>query len=59
MFMNLIIYIIDIFLIILDVVYRGVYFIFYWKEFDYIIEKYGGISFVNFENVFGDVVYSE
>lgn len=56
---NSIIYITDISSIILDAAYRGAYPIFYWKEFDYIIEKHGGTSPVNPENAPGDVVYSE
>nr|ADA62591.1 galactosamine-containing minor teichoic acid biosynthesis protein [Staphylococcus epidermidis] len=56
---NSIIYITDISSIILDAAYRGAYPIFYWKEFDYIIEKHGGTSPVNSENAPGDVVYSE
>ena len=38
---NSIIYITDISSIILDAAYRGAYPIFYWKEFDYIIENMG------------------
>lgn len=56
---NSIIYITDISSIILDATYRGAYPIFYWKEFDYIIEKHGGTSPVNSENAPGDIVYSE
>ncbi|MHB7920408.1 CDP-glycerol glycerophosphotransferase family protein [Staphylococcus hominis] len=56
---NSIIYITDISSIILDAAYRGAYPIFYWKEFDYIIEKHGGTSPINSENAPGDVVYNE
>lgn len=56
---NSIIYITDISSIILDATYRGAYPIFYWKDFDMIIEKHGGSTPVNEQNAPGSVVYSE
>lgn len=40
---------------IYDGTYRGAYPIFYWKEADYLIEKYQAIPPVNLENAPGDV----
>lgn len=56
---NSAIYITDISSIILDAAYRGSYPIFYWKDFDTIIEKHGGKTPVNEANAPGTVVYSE
>lgn len=56
---NSAIYITDISSIILDATYRGSYPIFYWKDFDTIIEKHGGKTPVNEANAPGTVVYSE
>ncbi|MDW4347257.1 CDP-glycerol glycerophosphotransferase family protein [Staphylococcus saprophyticus] len=56
---NSAIYITDISSIILDAAYRGSYPIFYWKDFDTIIEKHGGTTPVNEDNAPGAVVYSE
>lgn len=56
---NSIIYITDISSIILDATYRGAYPIFFWKDFDTIIEKHGGSTPVNEQNAPGAVVYSE
>ncbi|WP_176723004.1 CDP-glycerol glycerophosphotransferase family protein, partial [Staphylococcus equorum] len=56
---NSAIYITDISSIILDAAYRGSYPIFYWKDFDTIIEKHGGETPVNEANAPGTVVYSE
>ena len=56
---NSIIYITDISSIILDATYRGAYPIFYWKDFETIIEKHGGTTPVNENNAPGIVVYSE
>src|SRR5699024_10224669 len=56
---NLIIYITDISSIILDATYRCAYPIFYWKDFDMIIDKHGGSTPVNEQNASGSVVCSE
>lgn len=56
---NSAIYITDISSIILDATYQGAYPIFYWKEFDSIIEHYGGTTPVNKYNAPGTIVYSE
>lgn len=56
---NSAIYITDISSIILDATYHGAYPIFYWKEFDSIIEHYGGSTPVNEYNAPGTIVYSE
>lgn len=56
---NSAIYITDISSIILDATYRGAYPIFYWKDFDTLIEKHGGTTPVNEKNAPGSVVYSE
>lgn len=54
-----IIFITDYSSIIYDATYRGAFPIFYWKEKDYLIEKYKAIPPVNEENAPGMIAYNE
>jgi hypothetical protein len=56
---NSIIYITDISSIIFDAINHGAFPIFYWKEFEEIIEKHGGTTPANRENVPGKVADNE
>lgn len=42
-----------------DAFYRGAKVIFWWKEKDYCMEKYGGFLMLKESNAFGDIVYTQ